>query len=134
MVHGLGLPRGRAAEGVEDLDVVREGNLREVECADRYQEAEERLTAERLLLGGGNGDVLQPGVKDEEGECGKDEAQDGGRTCERRALCEASRVGQSQGLGPEELEVFEGPVLGVRPILRIRSRVHHFSLLINDYN
>ena len=50
MVHGLGLPRGRTAEGVEDLDVVREGDLREVERADRYQEAEERLTAERLLL------------------------------------------------------------------------------------
>ena len=77
---------------------------------------------------------MQPGVKDKEGECGKDEAQDGGRPCERRALCEAARVRQSQGLGPEELEVFEGPVLGVRPILRIRSRVHHFSLLINDYN
>jgi hypothetical protein len=37
MVEGLGFLRSSSAEGIEDPDVVREGDLREVNRADRDQ-------------------------------------------------------------------------------------------------
>ena len=58
MVEALGLLRCSPAKRVKDLDVVSESDLREIEDADGCQKAEERLTAERLLLSRSNWDIL----------------------------------------------------------------------------